>query len=208
MQGAGDGRRLGPSHGGAGQRPPRRVPGSRALGLLLSLLASGCAAHASQGPGASDVSQLGDGPPVGVGDPAPAFSLANLNGDGEVTTTKGDVVVVEFWASWCTPCLKQFPELETLYAKYHARGLTIAAVGLDEERAAIPRFLQTYKVSFPVGWDDRMAVSKRYLPSRMPTTFVIDRAGVVRHVHGGYHADQAAEIDAEVAALLSLASTP
>jgi len=140
--------------------------------------------------------------PVAVGDRAPTFSLPSLNGGGPLEIAPGKVVLVDFWATWCVPCKKSFPKLQELYAKYRSRGLEVVGVSVDEERTGIAEFARREGAKFPVGWDDGKAVSAQYRPESMPSSYVVGRDGIVKHVHRGYHEGDEAVIEREIAALL------
>lgn len=133
--------------------------------------------------------------PVKAGDKAPTFSIDSVNGQGKVEITPGKVTLVDFWATWCEPCKKSFPKYQELYVKYQASGLEIAAVSVDDEKKEIPAFAKTHGAKFPVGWDDGKKIADKYKPENMPTAYIVDKKGVVRHVHKGYHDGEEAEIE-------------
>jgi peroxiredoxin len=139
---------------------------------------------------------------VKVGDKAPSFTLDSLNGQGKVALAPGKVTVVDFWATWCGPCQKSFPKYQELYVKYKASGLEIAAVSVDDEKGAIPGFTKTVGAKFPVGWDNGKKVADQYKPENMPTAYVIDKQGVVRFVHKGYHDGEEKDLEKEIKGLL------
>lgn len=134
---------------------------------------------------------------------APEIGMRDLQGN-QVTmaSLRGRVVVVDFWASWCEPCADSMPVYERLYAQYRERGLTIVGVSQDQRVDNARQFATRHHLSFPVVFDEGHAVANRYRPARMPTAFVIDRTGIVRHVHAGFRSGDAAGLEAEVRALL------
>lgn len=140
----------------------------------------------------------GGGDGVKIGDKAPTFSIDSLNGQGKVAVGSGKVTIVDFWATWCDPCKKSFPKYQELYVKYRASGLEIVAISVDDEKVGIADFAKAHGAKFPVGWDDGHKVADRWRPRGMPTAFIVDRAGVVRHVHQGYHDGEEAEIEKEL----------
>ena len=136
------------------------------------------------------------------GKKAPTFSLKNVNGKGKVTIPEGKVVIVDFWATWCEPCKKSFPKFQELYVKYKASGLEIAAVSVDDDKDGIAEFAKTHGAKFPVGWDKGHKVADVWKPPSMPTTIVVDKKGIIRHIHTGYHDGEEAELEKEIKDLL------
>lgn len=122
-----------------------------------------------------------------VGQPAPDFALRSL-GDENLRLSEhlGEVVVVNFWATWCGPCRQEMPLLDALYNKYRLAGLTLLSVNLDDSVERAAEMAQTLKVTYPVLIDDRKEVSRSYDVGTMPLTVIIDREGVVRYVSEGF----------------------
>ena len=142
---------------------------------------------------------------VETGQLAPDFALESRV-VGEVVRLsdyRGQVVVLNFWASWCGPCRQEMPEFEAAYRAAEAGGLTILAVNelsLDSRRDA-ERFIEEFELTFPVAYDATGAVAERYRVRGLPSTFFIDRAGVVRAatlgpVFGGLLEDGIAKAEA------------
>jgi len=125
---------------------------------------------------------------VGVGDTAPEVSLASLSSDTEVSLSslRGKVVYLDFWASWCGPCRVSFPILENLRAELGGQGFEVLAVSVDEEEADARDFLNEVSVSYPVVLDSSGATPTVWAPPGMPTGYLIDRQGVVRGIHAGF----------------------
>ena len=100
----------------------------------------------------------------------------------------GDVVLINFWATWCGPCRQEMPLLDEIYSKYRRAGLVLFSVNIDEadNLAAAKEMADTLKISYPVLVDARKDVSRAYQASTMPLTVLIDREGVVRYVSEGY----------------------
>lgn len=140
--------------------------------------------------------------PVKEGDKAPTFSIDSLNGQGKVAVTPGKVTIVDFWATWCEPCKKSFPKLEELRVKYEASGFQIIAVSEDDEDTGIKQFGETHGAKFPLVWDKDKSIAGKYKPPNMPSSFIIDKKGIVRHVHLGYHDGEEKQIEQEVKSLL------
>lgn len=122
-----------------------------------------------------------------VGQPAPDFALRSMKGSPvRLSEHLGEVVVINFWATWCGPCRQEMPLLDQLYGKYQRAGLILLSVNIDETAAPAIEMAQTLEVSYPVLFDSRKEVSRAYEVSAMPVTVLVDRAGVVRYVSEGY----------------------
>lgn len=140
------------------------------------------------------------------GHKAPKLALTQVNGDhARVKIAPGKVTIVDFWATWCPPCEQSFPHYQALYVKYKDKGLDIVAVAVDDDRddAALIAFAKRHgRAKFPIAWDDGHAVAQCWSPKTMPTAFVIDREGVVRHVHVKWEPGDERTLEREIKALL------
>ena len=128
---------------------------------------------------------------VKVGEPFPALAPAgvvNLAG-GDLPATAGQVVLVDFWASWCAPCKASFPAMAKIHADYAPRGLVIAAVSIDEKPAAALAFWKKLSPPFATLHDREQKLVKQVVVPTMPTSYLLDRTGKVRFVHDGFHGD-------------------
>jgi len=122
-----------------------------------------------------------------VGQPAPDFALRSMKGPSmRLSEHLGEVVIINFWATWCGPCRQEMPLLDELYGKYQRAGLVMLSVNIDENAAPAIEMVQTLRISYPVLFDTRKEVSRAYDVSAMPVTVLVDRAGVVRYVSEGY----------------------
>jgi peroxiredoxin len=122
-----------------------------------------------------------------TGGPAPSFSLTTLSGQPSgLAAYKGQVVMVNFWATWCGPCQQEMPLLDQMYKKYKPAGFTLIGVNVDKETPAVKELLTRKPVSFPVLLDPANQVSKAYHVDEMPSSVIIDRKGQIRYVHRGY----------------------
>ena len=112
---------------------------------------------------------------------APRFTLRNLKGNLEgLDDHSGKVIIVNFWATWCAPCLKEMPSFETLYRRYRSKGLTLLAISLDKESSSkVQEFVDKYNLSFPVLLDTDGVAEKLYPSFTIPFTYVIDKHGRV-----------------------------
>lgn len=144
---------------------------------------------------------------VNVEQEAPAFTLggmANVKPGQKISLNdyKGKVVYLDFWASWCGPCRKSLPALNDIRNKYSSRGFEVIAINVDENPDDGLKFLREYSVSYPIAYDPNGAVPTAYQLKGMPYAFLIDRKGVVRHIHEGYRDGDQNKIETMVKALL------
>ncbi len=122
-----------------------------------------------------------------AGGPAPAFTLTTLTGSpAALSQYKGQVVMVNFWATWCGPCQQEMPLLDQMYKKYKPAGFTLIGVNVDKDAPPVKELLARKPVSFPVLLDPANQVSKAYHVDEMPSSVIIDRKGEIRYIHRGY----------------------
>jgi peroxiredoxin len=134
---------------------------------------------------------------------APSFTLPSSS--GEVVTLdelKGQVVMINFWASWCGPCRQEMPLLEQMHKRYSALGFTLLGVNVESDTKDAEKWLQQVPVTFPVLFDKQNQVSKLYDVNAMPSTVFIDRKGNVRYLHRGYKNGDESEYLNQIRALL------
>jgi len=125
----------------------------------------------------------------GASSPAPTFDLPSRDGkEISLAQYKGQVGMINFWASWCGPCRTEMPLLETMYKTYGKRGFVLLGVNVEPDSNAANNWLKQTPVSFPVLYDTKSKVSSLYNVTGMPTTVFIDRKGNVRMVHQSYKA--------------------
>ena len=111
---------------------------------------------------------------------APDFTLKDLNGKTvSLSAFKGKVILLNFWATWCPPCRAEMPSLNKLYNILKPRGLEVVAVSTDRSISDIKDFIESHRVGFPILFDSERSASKLYRVFSMPTTFLIDRKGVI-----------------------------
>jgi cytochrome c biogenesis protein CcmG/thiol:disulfide interchange protein DsbE len=141
-----------------------------------------------------------------VGNPAPGFTATAIGSNETLSLKKlrGHVVLVDFWGTFCEPCKKSFPKLQALSSRYFDRGFRAVGISEDEpdDRDKIPGFAESYGVKFALAWDGDRSIARAYGPETMPSTFVIDKQGLVRYVHVGFHEGEEVELDREVHELL------
>ena len=113
---------------------------------------------------------------------APDFSLDTPRGTFHLAETRGEIVIVNFWATWCGPCRFEMPEFQELHATRAAEGIRIVAVNLTsaDSRAEAERFADEFGLTFTIAFDEDGSVAERYGVQSLPATFFIDRAGVIR----------------------------
>lgn len=122
-----------------------------------------------------------------TGSPAPQFTLAARSGANvSLAQYRGQVVMLNFWASWCGPCRQEMPLLDSIYKKYSRLGFTLIGVNVEPDANAANDWLKQTPVSFPILYDKESKVSRMYDVEGMPSTVIIDRKGKVRALHRGY----------------------
>ena len=124
---------------------------------------------------------------LAVGVEAPDFALRSLQQQNlRLSEFRGDVVLINFWASWCGGCRQAMPALNDIYDKYRRAGLVMLSVNLDDDHHHAESMSKSLKIAYPVLLDQRKEAGKLYRIETMPTTLLIDRAGTIRHVFVGY----------------------
>ncbi len=121
------------------------------------------------------------------GQTAPDFALKSSTGENmRLSEYRGDVVMVNFWATWCGPCRQEMPLLDELYQRYSRVGFNLLGVNIDDDSRRAMQMIEELGVNFPVLFDASKKVSELYDVDAMPVTVIIDREGTVRYVHQGY----------------------
>ncbi|KIG19404.1 thioredoxin family protein [Enhygromyxa salina] len=137
---------------------------------------------------------------MSTGQAAPALAGFDVNGQPvDLAALAGKMVIIDFWASWCEPCQEAMPGLDELAGDYADR-LVVIGVSVDEDPEQARAFVQRVGVGFPIIHDSDHSIAARWAPPKMPTTFVVDPAGVIVDVHDGYDAATLTELRARVAA--------
>jgi len=138
----------------------------------------------------ADRSSMALPPAPAIGHPAPLFTLPTWAGDDiALADLHGRPVVLNFWASWCGPCRAEMPELQRLHERLGDAGVVVLGVNQGESPETAGAFLQALNLDFPVALDQRTGVSQQYLVNSLPTTFFIDRDGVIRSTFIGPMSD-------------------
>jgi peroxiredoxin len=113
-----------------------------------------------------------------VGDEAPAFTLPDLKGNSiSLADFRGCVVVLNFWATWCPPCVEEMPSLRRFADEMQPFGVAVLGVSVDHDPEALRKFVADFRLSFPIARDTGQAVASRYGTSKFPETYVIDTEG-------------------------------
>lgn len=124
---------------------------------------------------------------VQKGQRAPEFALPSLGGSTvALSSMKGKVVLIDFWAQWCEPCKKELPQLDRLARQYAQKGVVVVAVNIDKQRDNAARMVKQLGVTMPVLLDPAGSVAGAYDLPKMPTSFVVDKKGIVRYVNEGF----------------------
>lgn len=131
-----------------------------------------------------------------------AFSTPQTS-ELDLSTAKGKVVYVDFWASWCAPCQASFSYMNELKVKYSESDFKIILVNLDQNPAKAERFLRRVKEPVPSIYDPKGVIALQYNVSAMPTSVIIDRSGKVRYVHDGFHLEKINEYTSHIEELIN-----
>lgn len=173
---------------------------NRALAILwLAAIVPACATTT-----ASDGADRSGGEGAGVGAPLPDLAMVDFDGKPlRPADLRGKVLLLDIWASWCAPCKEELPLLDKMAARLKSRGVEVLAVSIDENREDAVRFLKDHggEWSLQLAHDPEARVADRLKPSKMPTSYVVDRKGIVRHVNAGFQRSDVAALEAKLSAL-------
>lgn len=135
---------------------------------------------------------------VGVGHAAPEFDAQLEGGPLQLRAFRGQVLLLDFWASWCGPCKESFPWMNAMHERYRAQGLHVVAVNVDRKRADADRFLATSPARFRVVFDPQGRTPAAYAVQAMPSSVLIGPDGRVLKVHAGFKAEDTAGLEAAI----------
>jgi len=165
--------------------------GVRGIALILALASLLCATANAGAPANR------------VGQPAPELTVQNLSGKPvKVSSFRGQVLLLDIWASWCGPCKQELPMLDEMAARLRSKGVEILAVSVDQQRANVEKFLGGRgRWSLTVAHDPKGEVAERLQPEKMPTSYIIDRQGIIRYVNSGFVPSDARQTEARLSEL-------
>lgn len=147
--------------------------------LVLALLVVGCAPK-ELAPSSTPIQD------TEIGNLAPDFQLYGLDGKPiSLSNLHGKPVLLNFWATWCSPCRAEMPYLQQVYEEWSAKGLVLLAINKGENAAQVREFMQSYNLSFPVLLDTGESIAQKYNIRGIPTTFFIDKDGIIQDVRIG-----------------------
>lgn len=154
-------------------------PAKRLVSLAIITLVAGLAV-------AFVVLRSSSGPVAEIGRPAPEFELGLLGGDYlSLSELQGNVILLNFWATWCEPCRDEMPAMQQVYENYKDQGFEIVGINLQETEVTVQGFVNQLGLTFPIVYDITGAVYDAYLVRPMPTSYFVDRDGIVRFLFVG-----------------------
>ena len=135
--------------------------------------------------------------------PAANFTLKSDSGENiRLSEYRGQVVLINFWASWCGPCRQEMPHLDSIQQKYQDMGFTVFGVNVEQDRAMADKVLRDIPVTFPILYDSDNEVSQIYDVDAMPATVLVDRNGEIRYMHRGYKPGYELEYEKQIKTLI------
>jgi peroxiredoxin len=138
-----------------------------------------------------------------TGSVAPDFTLKSNSGKNlKLSEFRGQVVMINFWATWCAPCRQEMPLLNRIHEQYRKAGFTLLGVNIDDRPEAAQAMARNLGVHFPILFDSEKRVSRLYDVNAMPSTLLIDRDGRVRYIHLGYRPGYETRYESQVRELL------
>jgi cytochrome c biogenesis protein CcmG/thiol:disulfide interchange protein DsbE len=170
--------------------------------LAAVAIAAGCATTTTAEPGDPVGQGSSKGPRIGA--KLPGFKIKDFDGKTvDRSTWEGKVLLLDIWASWCGPCKEELPLLDAMAARLGRKGVVVLAVSIDEDRNDAVRFLDGHgrPWSLALAHDPDARLAERLAPPKMPTSYIVDRAGTIRHINEGFQRADAETIEARLIAL-------
>ncbi len=170
--------------------------GILAITLVTLIVIQGCSNNAPDaGKGASTAAQAGELEPAPeVGHPAPDFTLKDLDGNTvRLSDLQGKVVFINFWATWCPPCRAEMPEIEAVHQEYKDKGVVVIGVDMSEPESMVRQYIQEGGFSWIIALDSTGEVARDYQIVGIPTSFFLDKEGIIRAVNVGAMTKRAME---------------
>jgi thiol-disulfide isomerase/thioredoxin len=173
---------------------------------VLGLAVLGCATTEGEGAGARGAAPGGNQ----VGQQAPELTVEKLSGKPiSVSSYRGQVLLLDVWASWCGPCKQELPMLDEMASRLRSKGVEILAVSVDQERANVDKFLGVRdRWALTIAHDPKGEIAERLQPEKMPTSYIIDRQGIIRYVNYGFVPSDARKIETRLAELAAADGAP
>lgn len=136
-----------------------------------------------------------------IGGPAPAFTLRDVDG-APVGLVPGKVNVLMFWATWSEPDKKAMPHMQSMFERLGPRGLTVLGISMDHDGLQLAEAARSWGARFPIAWDAKRTALDLYQPPSTPVFFIVDRGGVLRFIHVGFHPGEEKALGQEIESLL------
>jgi len=142
---------------------------------------------------------------ISVGDTVPSFKARTIDGSKSVALEdyRGKVVLVDFWASWCPPCLKSLPKYDDLRRELGTSDFEIVAINVDENTDDAKKFLAKHPVSYPIAKDPKGVLPGVFGVKAMPTSYIVDQNGVVQYVHAAFKDGDIEKLKAKIEKLIA-----
>lgn len=136
----------------------------------------------------------------------PCSTIANANAlvlEDILAENKGNVIYLDFWASWCVPCRRSFPWMNEINSKYGKKNFKVISINLDSDRKDANRFLKELPANFQVIYDPEATIAEQLALKGMPSSFIFNRTGKLVSTHVGFTADKMAKYEQEIITLLA-----
>jgi peroxiredoxin len=136
------------------------------------------------------------------GDRAHDFESKTFKGETvKLSQLRGKVVLLDFWATWCEPCKKELPILSKMAPRLKEQGVEIVTVNIDEKKDNAEAFLKEHGLNLTVVYDKDHKIVGDYEPPKMPTSFVVDRSGVIRAINAGFDSGDEAKLEKQLTSI-------